>query len=325
MHQLVSLCEGAGIEVLDSLPVRGGFERVVSRRLSDSDVMIINGEGTLHHDAPPALSIMRAGLLAHRRGIPVALVNTVWEGNSKTNALLAHCCWISARESMSAQEIGATGADVLVLPDLTLTADASKIFGPSNSSTGEGVVVLDDQRWEVRLTLARYAAARGFRFLPMGGRPSLRKFDGWKRMIALWAGSDASQMDEKALPDLQSAETVVTGRFHGVCLAILAGRPFLAFRSNTHKVEGLLRDANLGPCARLLPDPMPGPDGFAAIDQALSELRLFTADPNHLDAYRRACTKLVTRTREDARHFFAQIAHGLEQSVGERLHSPSCP
>lgn len=38
---------------------------------------------------------------------------------------------------------------------------------------------------------------------------------------------------------------LVSGRFHGVCLAIRLGVPFLAVRSITHKVEGLLEDAQL--------------------------------------------------------------------------------
>lgn len=43
-----------------------------------------------------------------------------------------------------------------------------------------------------------------------------------------------------AVTDLRTARLIVTGRHHGVCLAALAGVPFVALPSNTWKVEGLL-------------------------------------------------------------------------------------
>ena len=41
---------------------------------------------------------------------------------------------------------------------------------------------------------------------------------------------------------MKSLDLFVTGRFHGVCLAILLNVPFLAFPSNSHKIEGILND-----------------------------------------------------------------------------------
>jgi polysaccharide pyruvyl transferase WcaK-like protein len=42
-----------------------------------------------------------------------------------------------------------------------------------------------------------------------------------------------------------TSRCVVTGRFHMVCLALLARTPFMAVQSNTHKIEGLLGDVGL--------------------------------------------------------------------------------
>jgi hypothetical protein len=38
---------------------------------------------------------------------------------------------------------------------------------------------------------------------------------------------------------------IVTGRFHMVCMALLARTPFVALGGNTHKIEGMLGDAGL--------------------------------------------------------------------------------
>jgi polysaccharide pyruvyl transferase WcaK-like protein len=74
---------------------------------------------------------------------------------------------------------------------------------------------------------------------------------------------------------------IVTGRFHMVCLAMLARTPFIALEGNTHKIEGVLADANLSNrfCSAL-------PDGldllawskwhdeeFAALEAFLQEAR----------------------------------------------------
>ena len=48
---------------------------------------------------------------------------------------------------------------------------------------------------------------------------------------------------------LKSLELYVTGRFHGVCLAAMIGVPFLALSSNSHKIEGILKDMD---CSKLL-------------------------------------------------------------------------
>jgi hypothetical protein len=44
---------------------------------------------------------------------------------------------------------------------------------------------------------------------------------------------------------ISGSSLIVTGRFHMVCLAMLARTPFIAVGGNTHKIEGLLADAGL--------------------------------------------------------------------------------
>jgi hypothetical protein len=44
---------------------------------------------------------------------------------------------------------------------------------------------------------------------------------------------------------ISSKSLIVTGRFHMLCMAMLARTPFIALPGNTHKIEGMLTDANL--------------------------------------------------------------------------------
>lgn len=108
----------------------------------------------------------------------------------------------------------------------------------------------------------------------------------------------------------QQASLVVTGRFHGICLAILAKRPFVAFASNTHKIEGLLKDANLGPGGGLFPDPPQSADlRNAYIDKAIEQVSEYMQSPVNRAIYEEACEAYLRNARQLAKAMFNEIAH----------------
>ena len=307
MQQLEALCRQAGIELVATLRLGRDFHERVDQALARCDVVIINGEGTMHHDAAGAMAIVRAGQQAAARGVPIALVNTVWQDNHLANQLLPLCRWIHARESLSQATITQLGFNAGVVPDLTLTADPGQLF-PATSAQ-QGVVVMDDVRLDLSLALARYARVRRLPFYPMGARGSLRTRKGWSKMLRLGLASGwAPQFHAGQLGAIQQASIVVTGRFHGICLAILAKRPFVAFASNTHKIEGLLRDAALGPGGRLFDDPPADPaQRDAYIDDAVRQVLDYLSDPAQRAAYEAACTRYAQQARQAAQAMLMDI------------------
>jgi hypothetical protein len=114
-------------------------------------------------------------------------------------------------------------------------------------SLQSGTVVLDcvirrkTLQWAWRAVLWKYA------FMPMHEENYWRL----KRHPWLWLGLRlrckcvVQKPGESFLRDLSRYREVVSGRFHGVCLAMLAGIPVVGIASNTHKIEGLFRDAGL--------------------------------------------------------------------------------
>lgn len=312
MERLEALCREAGLHVTAMLRLGRHFEAQVAHELGQCDVVIINGEGTMHHDAAGAMAIVRAGAMAASRKLPIALINTVWQENRLANPLLAQCRWISARESFSQAAIAQADMLAELVPDLTLTADPAQLFQSAPGSATGGIVVLDDVRLPLSLALAHYAHAHALPFFPMGSRPSLRTRQGWSKMIRLGLASGwARQFHRGQMGAIASASVVITGRFHGICLAILAGRPFVAFASNTHKIEGLLRDAELGQGGRLFDDPPADPvarDEFitTAVQQVLAQ----QADPAHRTAYQAACARYTQRARQSAADLLGRIARG---------------
>jgi polysaccharide pyruvyl transferase WcaK-like protein len=306
MKQLFEGCRLAGINVIHSFQSGRCFVDRYKREISCCDMVIINGEGTMHHDRPGALALMEAGLFAHQMGIPVALINTVWEDNIRANKLLSCCSLVFVRESISAKEIRRAGFDAEIVPDLVLTSCPDHLF--QNSATNHGpVIVMDDVRRDKAVMLAHYAGARGLQFCRMEPRPSLRAVGAmfwWGRLCA--AGRFAPHFSVDQVSKITRASLVVTGRFHGVCLAILAQRPFVAISSNTHKIEGLLADAQLGECGVMIKDSELETDPFHKIDEAIH--RISSQPPDTKERYRESCQRYSKNALNAAAAMFQKIA-----------------
>ena len=110
------------------------------------------------------------------------------------------------------------------------------------------------------------------------------------------------------LGDMRDASVVVTGRFHGACLSVVAQRPFVAVSSNTHKIEGLCRDAELGPGAVLLADAALGQSAFDSIDRAIGQARDVAETPGALSAYQESCRAYSRAATTKAAEVFRSIA-----------------
>jgi polysaccharide pyruvyl transferase WcaK-like protein len=92
------------------------------------------------------------------------------------------------------------------------------------------------------------------------------------------------------LREIATCRGLVAGRFHAMCLSLLADTPFAAMQSNTLKTKGLLADAGL--VHRLAEDPV-------------EALRLA---PTWSDGERELAARFVSRARADASAMFREIA-----------------
>jgi len=306
MSQLFAGCQAAGIKIKQAIPLGRKFEKEWRSSVPKSDVVIINGEGTIHHDTPGALALAKAGAFACQQGIPVALINTVWQDNRHANQLLGCATLIAARESYSAAEILRNGKKAIVVPDLTLSCPSSQLFSASLPATGS-IIVTDDVRADITMLLSRYARSRGLKFYPMVSVSFLRNPHEWLLRAQLGiAAKWAPPLRRDSLSIFAEAGVVVTGRFHGVCFAILARRPFVAFASNTHKIEGLLADAGLGEGGLLVPDP--GHSPYTTIDLAVMQVQEATGSTAHMVAYQDACRAYTELASMKATAMFQAVA-----------------
>lgn len=180
--------------------------------LDEFDALIVNGEGTFHHNAPRSL---RLHAFAERFGKPAYLFNTVAQQQSIDFAAYRR---IVCRESLSARHVESRSpqARVQTIPDISFCQARPDMHGERRC-----ILFIDSVSKAHSDSIERIAEQHGAKML------RLRE---WKR--------SASDL----LAHIARHELVITGRFHGVVFAMLAGTPFFAFPSNTWKTRAMLED-----------------------------------------------------------------------------------
>jgi hypothetical protein len=219
-----------GLELKVSLPLNFSLD---DPRLSDVDLVVVNGEGSLH-------SGNHSHLLKLSTMYPAALVNTVYENNPSSHDLfLKNFQYISTRDAYS-QKAMPISLDVDVNPDVIFTSSLlnsfpkhcfafnSKHFGSSVKSLNPKSLMTKILRKFVKSALppsdigiTDNVLNTTIGFSPKTGSPSTY------------------------LAKLCSYNRLCIGRFHAVIAALLLEIPFSAWPSNTKKIDFLMQDLGL--------------------------------------------------------------------------------
>lgn len=217
------------------------------------DAVVVNGEGTIHHGVGTEyLNVLAA---AARLGKTTLLVNCVLEAMEGFGDVFAAIDDIVVRDRRSACWLERLGVRARILPDSYIEAHFEG--PPLLDLAGRDVVTdwhhaRDGDVGAQSLAYLRRGAEPGAFFLPLMSGDLTPQ---WRRLPATLAG----------------ARVVVTGRHHGVYAALLAGAPFVALSSNTHKVGGLLDQF---PALAFCLDPASIPD---AVERALESREAYRA------------------------------------------------
>jgi polysaccharide pyruvyl transferase WcaK-like protein len=273
-------CEAVMAELIQGLTRHGlkplyeltGLNWKEEREICESvDILVINGEGALHHDRPVIPELLELANLRQKTNKKTILLNTSWfENSAQYSQELATFSLVSTRESVSAKQITDHGGPfTLLAPDLAITYAVRRKFRYEGSGR---VMVSDSTKPILTAELRRLAASRNWNYLPVLAYPELPRPGAKSRKIyrrarlARCLGSMSSVIlgtryhahavgvtkTQDYLHHLAASTGVVTGRFHTVCFALAIGVPFIAIKSNTPKIEAIVRDAGLDPSKRIL-------------------------------------------------------------------------
>lgn len=278
------------------------------------DLVIVNGEGSVHSDSRAAKRIAHLAVDTARRGTAAYLVNATVEGNSlELTRDLAKFRLCFVRDNSSQILLAKAGVKAEVVHDLTLTASQL----PNTSGDRSGPLLVTDassqdttrclmdlaKRWNAWPITLRARPP-----WPERGSPERAvKFE-IKRQIsrlALHSGWSLRYRDtltrETFFSRLSASSGIVSGRYHAVCLALRVGLPFLAVAGNTGKTGALLADIGLEDRASSLAE--------------LDLLRKPPAIPCFNDVERDKIAAFLSTTEGKAREMFGAIANDAHQHL----------
>lgn len=190
--------------------------------MKHSDLVIFNGEGTLHDSA--CIDLLKKCKLAYNLGKKIVLINTVWQNNSSNyEEFLNYIDFISCRESESYDSLPQFAKEkARIVPDLTFYGNIQE-----NKVKNDAIIFTDSVLPEFTNELQYYAKKYNKKFYYMDNQ------------------HDGELLSETVLQNMSKNSRIITGRFHALALGIKYGIPTFAVSSNTHKIKGLLEDAKL--------------------------------------------------------------------------------
>lgn len=197
----------------------------IDRALRDCDFVIVNGEGTLHDASIRAISLLLAGVKVKIcYGKKVYLINASYINNNKyMNGLLKYYDKIYVRDGYSLFELRENGVYAKQMPDMTFYSQYKQI-SPKSALTEK--CVQDSVLSDITKKLHDYCRGIYGKWIPL--------IDKQKELS-----------ERKFLSDIANAQSILTGRYHGVCLAIQNRVPFLAVESNISKIGTLLNELGM--------------------------------------------------------------------------------
>ena len=221
-----SSCHAGSVKVMENLRkyiTDGGHKIIAEAKVSSSinkehidncDLVVVNGEGTLHHNARWAIKILDAMAYAQTKGKMVYLLNALYESmNDKFLEVIKRCDRICAREIYSLYNLGdPINSNLDIHPDFcALNIKDAKPIGGING----GIYKTQTHHAAIYkncLTPLKYPNCS------IGHKTS---FDGY-------------------VETYKKMDVVVTGQHHAVYAAFLADTPVVPTFGNSHKIESFL-------------------------------------------------------------------------------------
>jgi polysaccharide pyruvyl transferase WcaK-like protein len=240
-----------------------GLRPIVLRMLTEkmrpnlewADLIVVNGEGTLHPQKQTLRWMPVISALPRFTGAPIWIVNcsievcsSKWEGLWKV--ALAKAERIVVREVASFTEVQRLGLEVEQGADCAFTMKpvtcdrvneilaAKGVNRPFAVFTGSALAAT----WPVRpqKTVISMLGDLGYNVVYASStHEDMENYARLKMKCPLITQTDADYQEIMGI--IKEASLLIGGRFHPIVFTACAGTPFVCLGSNTHKMEGLMK------------------------------------------------------------------------------------
>lgn len=199
-------------EIIYTVPVV--VDGSIDRKLIDEcDLVVVNAEGSIHHNSPWGIIILRVLEYAQQKGKKTYLLNALYEKmHSRFDHIISKCDVVMARELYSAQALRQLNRDTELFPD----------FCVLNPKEVEGIKGINGGIYK---TQTHHAAVYRNCFQNLN-------YD------TCSIGSKYSF--DQYVATYKKMDILLTGQHHAVYAAVLAGTPFIPTFGNSHKIESFL-------------------------------------------------------------------------------------
>lgn len=314
MDNIKTLSAQYGLRICNTVSTATpSYSPSMRRAIREADIVIINGEGTLHHGRRRARWLIDAIEYAKSRNKPVALINALYQDNPELwSPVIRELDIIHARDAMSAAQLSAaTGRTVEYMGDLALYDDGLSRSERDRSGMlfGDSVYVRTTRQLLATATkVSRLAPARilpitsGYR-PPASARSALAglqmfyTYYGHRRARRYRAILSFAASQHVYMEALRAFALSITGRFHALCFALLTGTPFVAVASNSWKMDAIIHDIGLRRDRILAPE-------------ALTPEIILDTDWSYSAGEREAIDQYIEASRTKARKLFLSL-HSL--------------
>jgi len=241
------------------------------RNLRKAKVLIINGEGTIHHNRERGLLLLEAIPIARKLGLKVFLINMTYQENPKSyEKYLQQADLITVRESLSQKELQKANLKALLVPDFTFF----HFSNPAQSGVTQKTLITDSVHHELSQQLKKLTSELpdteffpiwvrnpnelfwsrfSTKFIKLPSKMTLKRlFSNPKELISVYRMNSALyahtvEKHKDFIGKIKNSNAIICARFHSLCMAIQQQRKFIAIKSNTFKMESLIYDIGLSP------------------------------------------------------------------------------
>lgn len=258
-----------GIKTIDTNPVGQNWMENKSflGNLSKVDIIIVNGEGTLHHAQPRAKELVTIGkYIKEKYNKPIVLINSTYQDNGDEIAeYMKYFDLIYVRETLSKNDLNKYNIKSIVIPDMTFYSKYNILKKEKSNKIG----ITDSVYIDLSEELYNISLKNKFEYLPALTDNKLRinnvknilryiKYYTYKtiKRILNMMGYKLSHQSirtfyytngyKKYIDLIANLDFLIVGRYHSLCFALKTHTPFSAIRSNSHKIEGMLEDIGIG-------------------------------------------------------------------------------
>ena len=210
MEYLHKDVRNSGHEIVESVMGNKDILTNAWDKIEEADAVIVNGEGTMHHDRPVPHQLLDTIRNAKKQGKKTALINTVWQSMTLDDEMkdVLRDTYISVREVMSHEELLKDDIQSDIHLDLSYFNDVPEKVAPHRD-----------------IIIGKFFAQADWR---PKGIPTLDIFKtDWNTFVNV----------------LRSTDWFITGRHHELYASCKARCPVAVLSGNTWKNEGLFKTA----------------------------------------------------------------------------------